>query len=371
MIKTVLKLATLLILLVPTACVVSTTCTKIGYNQGISEGTYFDEKNNTGYFIYSYLENKEYKNYALYKVNLNGKSEKIVDLGSKPFSKSINNNALIYKIDTLSDNKVFIQELDNNYKNNHLNKSNRNFYLVDVNSNKLIYKKEISDEYSKYSIILNNFSPNKKYLLDTTTYYQTWDISIDRNGYSLFDIEKGIYYNYKTFSETQRFDIKFLKDSSFIMVTYYSKSAKDGKVESVSIYDVSNNLEKINQYSFKENETYIFKNLYYPHTLEYKNGILEYKDIDAKNNKINTYNLDFSKNSLITTKTENTESIVKPELPKKEKMVLRASEKLYLENLETHKKEPVLDYLKDLPKGFYYDESICGDFYTSGGLSKF
>ncbi|MFN8674374.1 MAG: hypothetical protein U0457_20130 [Candidatus Sericytochromatia bacterium] len=345
MIKTILKLSLLSLLIMPTSCL-SINCTKIGYNQSV-DGAFFDEKNQVGYFIYGYLENKEYKNYALYKVNLAGQTEKLVDLGSKTFNKDVEKNYSEYKFN-LVDNKIFIQEL--NISSEGTNSKTKKYYsLIDLNTKKEIYKKEAT--YGQY--YNERFSDNNKYLLETSGYY---DLSI-------FDIEKGVYYETKINKNDGYFSVDWIGDNELIV---YIKD-KNNFINSLSIYTIeNNNIQKTNEYFFKEEE----KNAIPTNFIKYKNNILEYENEHYGNKTNNTYKLDFSKNNLIlikseknVNKTENYNNINKG-------TTLKASEKLYLHNLDTNKKIPIFDYLKELPKGYYNDETLCGNLHTMDKLQR-
>ncbi|MFN8670632.1 MAG: hypothetical protein U0457_00925 [Candidatus Sericytochromatia bacterium] len=260
-------------------------CTQIGYGQKI-DGTFFDDNTNTGYFIYSFLENKDNKRYLLYKIDINGKYEKISDLGVKNLNEY--QLYLTYEFKIIDNNKIFIKE-------------NENYYLTNQENKKLIYKKNLPLR----SLLNNSFSTDNKYFLLEENYLDEKNTNIFK--YSLFDIEKGsiksIDLLYKSINYNKNIDIFWLKNSEYLMIVSYIDynnyfQQKIYRPSKISIF--RNTSEKIWEYTF-EKEGY--NRIFSPILIE--NGILNFNVLDPDKKTNELYNLDFDKNklSLIEEKT--------------------------------------------------------------------
>jgi len=359
--KNILKLSLFSLLISQSACVVANNCYKLGYSQKI-DSTFFNEKDSKGYFIYSYLDKKDSKSYFLYKIDSNGNAEKIIDLGSKSYdAKNQNSNNLDYKFTILPNDKILLQEnltSDQYISKQTINSSSwqplelsSSYYLVDLKSKSLIYKK---DALSQSSI----FDSENKNIFNMTS-----------KGINVFNIENGFYYN-NTIENNEKESYLSAKwvDSNTLFVIKTDGIDYNSKLKTAFIYQLKdNNLIKISEYNINEEQQNIFSQL---EPKIYTNNILEFEANVRENAKPpnmsrNSYKLDFSNNSLALIKSNLPDTPITINQPK---ILLKASQKMYLEYIEPNSivtsKKPIFDYLKELPKGFYSEESLCGDYKT-------
>ncbi|MEK7434943.1 MAG: hypothetical protein AABZ74_17545 [Cyanobacteriota bacterium] len=359
--KNILKLSLFSLLISQSACVVANNCYKLGYSQKI-DATFFNEKDSKGYFIYSYLDKKDSKSYFLYKIDVNGSSEKIIDLGSKSYdAKNQNSNNLDYKFTILSNDKILLQENISSDKSAWKQTINSgswqplelssSYYLVDLKSKSLIYKK---DSLSQSSI----FDSENKNIFNMTS-----------KGINVFNIENGFYYN-NTIENNEKESYLSAKwvNSNTLFVIKTDGLGYNSKFKTAFIYQLKdNNLTKISEYNINETEQNIFQNMepksYTNNTLEFESNVREISHL-PKISK-NSYKLDFSNNLVTLLKSDLPDEIIEIN---KSKILLKASQKMYLEYIEPNSivtsKKPIFDYLKELPKGFYSEELLCGDYKT-------
>lgn len=357
--KKLLQISLISVLSVQSACVIANNCYKVGYSQEVN-GSFFDEKDSKGYFIYSYLDKKDSKAYFLYKIDLNGKAEKITDLGSRSYNpRNQNQNYLKYEFNILSNDKMLIQETLSNYNNNKQLISSSFYYYVDLKDKNLIYKKEALSTSSIFD------SENKNLF------------NINTNGVDIFNIEKGSYYN-NTITRTQNTAYLSPKwiNSNTLMVIKSNGAGYKSEPELLSIYELKdNNINKVLEYNIKPSDANLFYNInpknYANNTLEFEADIYESNENKKKPYySKNLYNLNFSSDSIALIKHDLPDEVLKHGIPK---IVLKASKQMYLENVNTTiaNKKPIFDYLNELPKGFYSDEILCGDYKTMDKLSAF
>lgn len=337
-----------------TSCHVSGNCYKVGYSQQV-EGLDFNEKISTGYFIYSYLTQKNSKDYFLYKIDLNGKAEQVVKLGSKAYEpKNFKNKK--YTFGFIDNDKLFLNEVINEYTNNSVSKNNY-YYLINVNNKEMVYKKE---KLKKGDLI---FSPDNKNIIIKD--YEKSEISI-------FDIEKGIDYQVDYSSEIvnqENIAVKYEWINSNNILLYIKSNAI---LKKVIIYEVKNSqITKNKEYKFKSNEPANFEKKGYSYyglyPISYENDALTYYTTYKYGYK-NIYKIDFIKNELSLVQEFAPRKLSKSGLPlepqddDKDKINLGAGANLYY--IKNGVVKSLLDYREKLPKMFFDDTVICGNFTT-------
>ena len=346
--KKLLQLSLCLGLINTTSCI-TYNCYKIGYSQEV-ESTFFDETNNKGYFVYSFLEKKGFKNYSLYSIDTKGKYEKILDLGTN--NNNIDyNNSLNYNTDhkIINNNKLLfsttfklkVPTLEEN--------AEKLFYLIDLNSNNVIYKK---------NNIVGRFNKDN-----------TKTVNTEKNNITVFDLEKENSFSLDdNMSENTRTDYKWIDSFSFIAIKEKKENGNTSMI--LSLYQINNDsISKKLEYKIKDSENKIFNSVSFipknltDNILYFESYVIKdenSKNISSDSFNYNSYKLDFLKNELLLDKKD----IEKPKNNINEKILLKASEKMYLYYLDKKapdNKVPILDYMKSLPKSYYNEETICGN----------
>lgn len=326
------------------SCLITGNCYRVGYSQEI-ESTFVSQVTREGYFVYSYLQDKNSKNYSVYSLSLDGKAKKILDLGTKNYdTQKYFNYDISHEFTSISNNKLLMNEniRDANQKSSYFN------YLIDPQTGEIIYKTE-----SKGNFSTSKISNDKRYILDSDK--------------TIFDIEKGKYI-----SNSENYILgEWIGISNYIFSLDYQK-----EVSKISIYEIKESkINKVVDYSIKDSEltSYVLK------PFSFNNNVLEFLSVnrsDKTNKTENMYQLDFSKKEI----TLFQEALPRVDTDREERLVLGASKKIYLEEVvftnngrsrEIIKKTSIFDYLNELPKGFYSDQLLCGNYATTDKLDKY